>query len=361
MMQSARRLALTLATSLAAAACAGAPSPPNEQPGVERTSQAVRPELLGEAIDYARTQNTTGLLIIQDGQTLFEANWPLPDDAQEFRTAFVHGVSKDGALLEDVASLQKSFVAILAGSAVDRGLLDVDKPVSAYISEGWSKATREQEGAITVRHLLEMRSGLTEALTFEAPAGSKFFYNTPAYAMMKPVLSKASGSSLETITREWLTAPLGLSDTSWRQRPSYFNGVGNPTGLVTTPRDISRLGQMVLDGGRSPSGVQIISKAQLEATLARSPTNPSYGRLWWLNGGDFMIDSGPGGPVKGYLIPEAPRDLIAGQGAEGRKLYVVPSLRLIVVRTGKQPPDRNFNSALWSRLSKALPSPQAPG
>lgn len=57
------------------------------------------------------------------------------------------------------------------------------------------------------------------------------------------------------------------------------------------------------------------------------------------------------------MIPEAPDDLIAGQGAEARKLYISPSLRLIVVRTGVQTPDNNFNSGFWRLLATALPTP----
>ena len=90
---------------------------------------------------------------------------------QTFRSNFVHGESADGALREDVASQQKSFVALLIGIGIDKGLIDIAKPVSAYLGAGWSKATPEQEAAITVRNLMEMNSGLKENLTFDAPAG----------------------------------------------------------------------------------------------------------------------------------------------------------------------------------------------
>ena len=72
---------------------------------------------------------------------------------------------------------------------LDKGLLDLSKPVSAYIGAGWSKASPEQEAAITVRNLMEMNSGLKENLSFDAAPDTKFFYNTPAYAIMKPVLA----------------------------------------------------------------------------------------------------------------------------------------------------------------------------
>ena len=242
---------------------------------------------LDEVASYVQSQKTTGLLIMQDRKIVYEHNWPLPAAAKAFAAAFTHGTDSHGAMAEDVASAQKSFVALLAGIAIDKGLLDIAKPVSAYLGVGWSKATPEQERAIAVRHLMEMSSGLKEALTYEAPAGTKFFYNTPAYALMKPVLEKASGQKIDDITRHWLTTPLGMSDTLWRQRPGAFAGSGNPTGLYTTPRDMAKLGQLVLDQGKP-----VISEKQLSALFARSETNPAYGRLWWLNGSKYVLRAG---------------------------------------------------------------------
>lgn len=207
---------------------------------------------LAEVLAYAQGQRTTGLLIIQDRRTVSESNWPLVAHAVTFRNNFVHGTSTDGALLEDVASQQESFVAILVGVAIDKGLLDIAKPVSAYTGVGWSKASPEQESRIVVRNLIEVNSGLRETLAYEAPRDTKFFYNTPAYAVVKPVLEAAARQSLDALTRQWLTEPAGMLDTAWRKRPDAFADVGNPTGLVTTPRNIARMGQLVLDGGEGP-------------------------------------------------------------------------------------------------------------
>jgi CubicO group peptidase (beta-lactamase class C family) len=310
---------------------------------------------LDEVARYAASQKTTGLLIIDNGRIVYEHNWPLGDDARTFRTNFVHGADSDGALLEDIASGQKSYIAVLAGIAIDKKLLDISKPVSDYIKTGWSKAPAETEAKITVRNLLEMTSGLKEDFTSEAEPGTKFFYNTPAYAILKPVLEAASGQSLDAITADWMTKPLEMADTSWRKRPAAFADVGNPTGLVTSPRDLARLGQLILDGGKSPTGQRVISKAQLDLMLAPTATNPAYGRLWWLNGGAYSLAAGPNiARTEGPLIATAPMDLVAAQGAQDRKLYVVPSRKLIVVRMG-QAADRDFNQQLWARLTSAIP------
>jgi len=311
---------------------------------------------LADAVAYVASQKSTGFVVIDHNRIIAEQNWPLPADAATFKTNFVHGTASDGALLEDVASQQKSFIAILAGVAIDNGLLDLAKPVSFYAKPGWSKATPEQEAKITVRNLMEMNSGLKEDLTSEAEPDTKFFYNTPAYAIMKPVLEGASKKSLDVLTSEWLADPVGMKDTSWRKRNASFAGAGNPTGLVTTPRDIARMGQLVLDGGKAADGKRVISKAQLDALFKPTKTNPSYGHLWWLNGAAYALAPGANAPrTSGQLIPAAPKDLVAAQGAQDRKLYVVPSRQLVVVRTGQAAPDRDFNQQLWTRLMKAAP------
>jgi CubicO group peptidase (beta-lactamase class C family) len=326
----------------------------NELAAVDPAKAGWTPAALDELVAYVQSQKTTGFLIVQDNKVIFEHNWPLPPEAAAFAANFTHGTDAHGALEEDVASAQKSFIAILAGVAIDKGLLDISKPVSDYIGAAWSKAAADQEKSIAVRNLMEMSSGLTEKLTYEAPAGTKFFYNTPAYAIMKPVLEKASGQKLDDLTRLWLTEPAGMTDTLWRQRPAVFSDVGNPTGLYTTPRDMAKLGQLVLDNGKAADGKRVISAAQLAALFERSPTNPAYGRLWWLNGSAYTLRPA-GVRTETALIPAAPAELVAALGAQDRKIYVVRSRKLIVVRTGQAAPDRAFDQQVWLRLMKAAP------
>jgi CubicO group peptidase (beta-lactamase class C family) len=343
---------------LALSACAS-PQPPAVTPASQAAASLEwNKAALAEAIAYAQSQKTTGFLIIQDEKTIAEHYWPLPDDAasKTFRANFVHGEKPNGALREDVASQQKSLIALLVGVGVDKGLIDIERPVSAYIGAGWSKATPQQEGAITVRHLLEMNSGLLEDLSFDAPAGTKFFYNTPAYAKLKPVLEKAADQQLYLLSQLWFTKISDMHSTGWEQRPAVFADVGNPTGLVTTPEDLATMGAIILNRGRKPNGAVIISEAQLDAIFKPTTTNPAYGRLWWLNSSDHSINVGANSPRReGRFIPAAPADTLSALGAADRKLFVVPSMKLIVVRTGQAAPDRDFNNKLWQLLIKAAP------
>ena len=309
---------------------------------------------LDDLASYCANQRTTGLLVVQDRQTILERNWPVPAGSEVFLRRYVHGASASGALREDVASQQKSLVALLAAMAVDRGLLDIEQPVSRYVGVEWSRASASQEQAITVRHLLEMCSGLDAGLRLEHRAGAHHLYNTPAYAVMLPVLEAAAGQSLDDVTRAWLTGPAGMTDTGWCRRIGELsNDLGNPRGLVTTPRDLSHLGQLIIDGGVANDGTRLVSAAGLAAIFRRTELHPAYGRLWWLNGGTHwtMPNRGHG---TGSVVTTAPDDAIFAMGAENRVLMVVPSQRLIVVRLGQQAPGPDLREQMALRLSRAM-------
>lgn len=334
----------------AGASCAVAEPAPSPAPAA--VSEAATSPDMTDLLNYVRRQNSTGFIVIEDGKVLVDKAWPAPAEDRLFAN-FVYGRTSDGALLEDVASQQKSFVAILVAVAVDKGLIDVNAPVSTYLGTGWSKASPEQEAAIRVIDVLTMSSGLNEQFGYAAPAGTVFFYNTPVYAISKRIVVAAAKQPLETITRDWLTAPVGMKDTAWRERPAALASVGNNTGLVTTPRDVARFGLMVLNGGVAQDGTRVVSRAQLDALFTRSATNPAYGRLWWLNGGAY-VERPQAARKEGSLIPAAPADLVAALGAFDRRLYVVPSRKLVVVRTGAAASDRDFDQQVWTKLMKAL-------
>lgn len=309
---------------------------------------------LGDLASYCKSQRTTGLLVMVNRRTVLERNWPVAAGSDLFERRYLHGTARDGALREDVASQQKSLVALLAAIAVDDGRLDLEQPVSNYVGRGWSQADAAQEQSIVVRHLLEMCSGLDDALCFEVPAGTRHHYNTPAYALMLPVLEAAAGQSIGALTQTRLTGPLGMVDTAWCQRSNELASfLGNPRGLVTTPRDLARLGQLVLDGGVAEDGARLVSSAGLSAIFRRTALHPAYGRLWWLNGGTHWIVPNRG-QGEGSLVPTAPADALFALGSENRVLMVVPSLALILVRLGQQAPDADLREKMASGLARAM-------
>ncbi|MFV2090119.1 MAG: FG-GAP-like repeat-containing protein, partial [Pseudomonadales bacterium] len=257
--------------------------------------------------------------------------------------------------LQDVASIQKSVLSFLAGAAVSKGLLDVGQPVSFYLQPGWSSASVDEERQITVRHLLSMSSGLKVNLTREADPGSRWRYNTRAYSKLVDVLEAASELDLNTLTRRWLTEPVGMKDSDWRERAWMTADIdANRSGFVTSARDLARFGLLMLRGASWQGEDLLTDKDYIRQSITPSQQlNPAYGYLWWLNG--FPLRRSPAqSDAHRALIPSAPSDLYAAQGALGRKLYVVPSLDLVVVRLGDQP-ERQFNNRFWQLLMAVIP------
>jgi len=112
--------------------------------------------------------------------------------------------------------------------------------------------------------------------------------------------------------------PLGIEHHDWEAGPS---GVANTGwGLSLRPRDMAKLGQLVLDGGEW-RGKRLVSRDWLATSTApRVSLDPdvAYGYQWWILGGDTQ-----GGA-----------DLVTAVGWGGQLVVVAPSLDIVVVSTG---------------------------
>jgi CubicO group peptidase (beta-lactamase class C family) len=309
---------------------------------------------LSEALAVAAARKSSGVVILVGGRIMAEGYWTPANPSRGYAN-YVQGADDEGRVIEDVASAQKSVAAVVTGMAVERGLLDLGDPVTRHLGVGWSKASQEQERRITVRHLLTMTSGLAEDMTFEAEPGTQWFYNTPAYHNVMRVVEAATGEDRNDVTREWIADRLGMRHSSWTLR-----GWSDPAidaAFSTTVRDLARFGLMIQAGGRWGDDIIFQDDAFLEEMLGPSQAlNPAYGYLWWLNGQGFSLAAGARAQRSGgALIASAPADLVAMQGALDRKLYIVPSLDLVVARLGDSgaADGKGFNDAFWEALMSA--------
>ena len=118
-------------------------------------------------------------------------------------------------------------------------------------------------------------------LPVTAPAGQEFFYNTGALTLVSAIIRKATGRPLDEFARETLFEPLGITGVEWTRVKGDTDAGG---GLRLRPRDMAKIGQLVLAGGRW-NDHQIVSKAWIETSTApkiEATDNQSYGYLWWL-------------------------------------------------------------------------------
>ena len=331
--------------------------PPENGPweSIDPAAAGWEAERLEGALALAGERDSTSVVILHRGRILAERHWTL-DAPSRGHANGSYEPNAAGHAVEDVASVQKSVVAVLVGMARQRGLLTLDDPVGDHLGR-WTEATADQERAVTLRHLMAMTTGLTPALEYDAASGSKWLYNTPAYHHLLRIVAAAAGLDRNEVTREWLTGRLGMRDSRWEPRPWASSAIA--TGFATTARDLARFGLFILAGG-AWNGEKIIEDTAYLAEMLRpsQALNPSYGLLWWVNGqASSMSWAIPPATTAGTLIPAAPADLVAAQGARDRKLYIVPSLNLVVARLGDTGArdGSSFNDAFWEQLIEAAP------
>ncbi len=299
---------------------------------------------LASAEAYAERTGSASLLVWQDGALEYERYWGGrgPDDVSE------------------TYSMAKSVTALAVGCAVaDGAIASVDDAVARYLPE-WRGTVHE---SVTIRQLLHMTSGLrherfdyspgqdprarglraflgpdleSAALAFplEDVPGAVFNYNSINTQLLLAVVERATGRRYADYVAQRLWQPLGAKDARlWLDRPggtaraySYF---------VARPRDWLRLGALVAGRGRVGDR-QVLPASWIDAMTTPSPNNPDYGFQLWLGSPatgkrTYNRNTGIGAT---HSVPYVADDVVFFDGGGGHRVYVVPSRRLVIVRTG---------------------------
>ena len=293
---------------------------------------------LNETIDYVASNNSDALIILYKGRIVTERYW----------NGFTATSSKR------IFSASKSIAGFLTGLAAEQGKLEINKKVNDYIGSGWSNALLEKESQITIKHLITMTSGLKENLIYEAEPGTKWFYNTTAYHKVYDVLAKAYNQTNAEYTSAQLWSKIGMQHSFWDTEPGF--GDAGPS-MSCSARDMGRFGLMIISEGKW-NGTALLNDANYFQSMTNSSQtlNPSYGYLWWLNGKTSYILPGTSPSLPGPLFPDAPSDLIAALGYADKKIYVVKSKDLVVIRHGMASnapvtlAASSFDNEIWKRL-----------
>jgi CubicO group peptidase (beta-lactamase class C family) len=151
-----------------------------------------------------------------------------------------------------------------------------------------------------------------------SPPGKRWTYSSGDTALLGAVLQKVSGQSLEEFARELLFEPLGITDVEWSaMQPSGETSAG--AGLRLRPRDMAKIGQLVLAGG-TWEGRQIVSERwTAESTAAHVQRYPGgYGYQWWTDTSH---------------IGDREVAWIAAMGRGGQRIFIVPDYDLVVAIT----------------------------
>lgn len=307
---------------------------------------------------YSREQNATALIIVQGGKTLLRE---FPDRRNPSEPVRIY-------------SGTKFYWCLAALVAEEKGILSLDERVSDTIP-AWQES--KTKARVTLRQLLNFTSGLppmdelhedkvsnrdTLAVRKElvmAP-GSRFIYGPASLQVFHEVLRRKlqkRGESPSRFLEKQVLKPLGLG--AQRYVPDL---AGNPllaAGFKQTADEWLKIGQLILRNGKP-----VTNGARLAEAFAGTRANPAFGLGLWNNRMAGM-EAGREVNVQKLLVSKwqaqdwhdaclchaAPRDLIASIGSHGQRVYVVPSMELIVVRQGERADfsDRTFLRLLFAR------------
>jgi len=284
--------------------------------------------------------NVHAILVARGGKLVFESYFAGLDEH------WGHGsgtIRFNAETLHDVRSITKSVTSLLLGIAIDRGwVAGIDQPVLSLLPE-YADLRSPEKDRITLRHLLTMSAGLAWdenqpygdlansetqmdraadpyryalARPVALPPGKLYNYSGGGAAVIADLLHKATGKPFDVLARELLFQPLGITDIGWERYPVNDEPV-TASGLRLRPRDLLKIGQLVLNHGVW-DGTQVVPAAWIAQSIAPQIQGSQlyfYGFQWWL--GRSLVDG-----------KEA--DWAAGVGYGGQRLYIIPSLDMVV-------------------------------
>jgi CubicO group peptidase (beta-lactamase class C family) len=266
-------------------------------------------------------------------------------------------------------SVTKSFLATVAGLAIDRGLIEsVHDPVADYVDDDgyqsehnrsitWHmmlQQTNEWEGTLWDKpDTADRREGRDRQL--QAP-GTFWEYNDVRVNRTALSLLWAWREPLPEVLAREVMGPIGASDTwiwngysnSWvdldgRRVQSVSGGGHWGGGLWISVRDLARFGYLHLRRGQW-DGRRILSEDWLDAMLTPCPSKPEYGYMWWLN-------------THGLLWPSVPMTSFAALGGGDNTVWIDPGSDLVVVvRWIDRPAHDEFLSRVVAAIREPAPA-----
>ena len=275
--------------------------------------------LLADAVSRAEElDNLRALLVVRNGRLVTER--------------YLRGTDRNTPL--DVRSVTKTVTGLLVGMAADRNALDAEDPISRWLDA--EDGLRPAHDAIRLRHLLTMTSGIEWSdaehfvpwiqsgrpvgyvldLPVVADPDTRFIYNTGGSHLLAVAVDSAMPGGLMSLAVDGLFRPLGMEDWRW---PTLDGVPVGGAGLALRARDLAKLGQLLLQEGRSGS-TALVSPGWMEATVSPRVSVGTVGPVLRNGGYGYQL----------WTESDAPEALVAW-GYGGQFIWVIPERRLVLV------------------------------
>lgn len=253
-------------------------------------------------------------------------------------------------------SMSKSVCGLLVGILQAQGRLSVDDAVATYVPEVRGTAYEH----VTVRQCIDMRAGLAYAdgtpayrvaAGWNPPSGApgeatdlhsfirefrptgpqddRFEYVSVNTDLIGWVLERASGGqrSLAGLVHELLWEPMGAESEAWMatDQAGHARAAG---GLCATLRDVARLGQVLVDGGKA-QGREVVPARWIE-DIVHGGDKDAFARGSWASGGFKGL------AYRSFCLAREEEDVIIGLGIFGQMLFVDRKNKIVMVKFGSQ-------------------------
>ena len=261
-------------------------------------------------------------------------------------------------------SVSKSLVATVVGALAGAGTLDVTRPVTDYVP---ALAQTGYDGA-TVRHLLDMRSGIAFSedyldpaaevrlleqaigwaprrdpavpgtmydflLTLRAkgPHGGPFEYRSCESDVLGWVCEAATGTRMPELMSGLVWSRLGAEFDASIGVDSVGTGMFDG-GICAALRDLARFGAMIAAGGTSLTGEQVVPAAWVEDTVTGGPDSRDAFAA-------CPVDNGmPGGMYRNqFWLPYPGSDVLLCLGIHGQMIYINRPAGLVAAKLSSWP------------------------
>lgn len=264
-------------------------------------------------------------------------------------------------------SCTKSITSLLFGLLVDDGSIELSQSVCDYLPSRRGTRWIDERYDVSVHQMLSMSAGLEwdEKIPYSDPHNDAvrmnrsgnwigyvldrhlregwptgaFEYQSGLTLLAGEVIREVSGKSVEDLARERLFAPLGIERFLWLTTGDGTTHTGG--GLFMRPRDVAKLGRLVLTGGVH-NGRRILSEAWIDRSTTRQSADglTDYGYQWWL--------------------PRLPGSPVMASGYGGQMIAVYREQDVLVVKTAhswahdSQATGRFPSTAVLQRLQTAF-------
>ena len=299
----------------------------------------------------SKKSKTQGVMIIQNDSIIYEKYWG----------------SMTADRLATVFSVSKSITSLMCGIAVDDGYIhSIDDAVTQYLPELKKKDPMWQK--LTIRHLLDMRSGLDfddtyylnlkglkrlhamarlnyghnlmkqiRGLKFRCEPGTDHRYESMTAQILGVVIERASGKRFADYLSEKVWKPLQMESPALINIDSRKHDVAHAFGGITlTLKDLAKIGRLYLNRGMW-DGKRIVSEEWIRQSTEYNTSNDGYHFNWY----NLSSVNHPKEQYPGYYA----------EGIKGQVLYVNPYKNLIMVRIGLS---NNFGPVFIPELFEGL-------